>query len=88
MDGVECIAEFKGHEIRVISTWTQDVRLYVDGVCEGRSLKRVPLKKTCILSTVLTEGDEEYLVEIFAKALLSIKLQICINGRQVAGEVL
>jgi len=87
MDGVECIADFKGHEIRVHSTWTQDARLYIDGVCEDRSLKSVSLNKTCILSASLDDGTEKYKVEVFAKALLSVRLQIRVDGRQVAGEV-
>lgn len=88
MDGVECIAKFKGHEIRVFSTWTQDARLFIDGDCKDRSLKRVSLNKTCILSAPLHDGTEEHSVEVFAKALLSVRLQICVDGRQVAGEVL
>ena len=87
VEGVECKAEFKGHNIRVFSTWTQDARLYIDGVCRDRSMQRVSLNKERILCTTLQIGSNEYLVEVFAKALLSIKLQLRINGRQVAGEV-
>ena len=86
-DGVECRTEFKGHEIRVFSTWTQDARLYIDGVCRDRSIRRVSLRKTRILHTNLRIGADEHLVEVFAKALLSIRLQVRIDGRQVAGEV-
>ena len=86
-EGVECRTEFKGHEIRVFSTWTQDARLYIDGVCRDRSIRRVSLLKTRILSTDLRIGKEDYRVEVFAKALLSIRLQVRIDGRQVAGEV-
>ena len=86
-DGVECRTEFRGHEIRVFSTWTQDARLYIDGVCRDRSIRRVSLRKTRILHTNLQIGADEYLVEVFAKALLSIRLQVRIDGRQVAGEV-
>ena len=87
MNGVECIAEFRGHEIRVFSTWTQDARLYIDGDCKDRSLRRVSLNKICILSTSLHDGTEEYRVEVFAKALLSVRLQIRVDGRQIAGDV-
>ena len=86
-EGVECRAVFKGHEIRVFSTWTQDARLYVDGDCRDRSIRRVPLRKTRILSTNLRIGADEHRVEVFAKALLSVRLQLRIDGRQVAGEV-
>ena len=86
-EGVECRAEFKGHEIRAFSTWTQDARLYVDGVCRDRSIRRVPLQKMRILSTNLRIGADEHRVEVFAKALLSVRLQLRIDGRQVAGEV-
>ena len=86
-EGVECRTEFKGHEIRAFSTWTQDARLYVDGVCLDRSIRRVSLRKTRILSTNLRIGADEHRVEVFAKALLSVRLQLRIDGRQVAGEV-
>lgn len=86
-DGVECRMEFKGHEIRAFSTWTQEARLYVDGVCRDRSIRRVSLRKTRILSTNLRIGNDEHHVEVFAKALLSVRLQLRIDGRQVAGEV-
>lgn len=86
-EGVECRAEFKGHEIRAFSTWTQDARLYVDGICRDRSIRRVSLRKTRILSTSLRIGADEHRVEVFAKALLSVRLQLRIDGRQVAGEV-
>ena len=86
-DGVECRTEYKGHEIRVFSTWTQDARLYIDGVCMDRSIRRVSLRKTRILSTNLRIGVDDHRVEVFAKALLSIRLQLRIDGRQVAGEV-
>jgi len=85
---VEVCTLFHGHEVRVVSTWTQDVRMYIDGACKGRSIKRIPHKKTRILSTTLCDGSDEYLVEVFAKALLSVKLQVCINGRQIAGELI
>ncbi|MXY98919.1 MAG: hypothetical protein F4Z29_14585 [Gemmatimonadetes bacterium] len=86
-EGVECRAEFKGHEIRAFSTWTQDARLYVDGICRDRSIRRVSLRKTRILSTSLQIGADEHHVEVFAKALLSVRLQLRIDGTQVAGEV-
>lgn len=86
-EGVECRTDFKGREIRAFSTWTQDARLYVDGVCRDRSIRRVSLRKTCILSTNLRIGTDEHRVEVFAKALLSVRLQLRIDGRQVAGEV-
>ena len=86
-EGVECRTEFKGHEIRAFSTWTQDARLYVDGVCRDRSIRRVSLRKTRILRTSLQIGADEHRVEVFAKALLSVRLQLRIDGRQVAGEV-
>ncbi len=85
-EGVECRTEFKGHEIRAFSTWTQDARLFVDGVCRDRSIRRVSLRKTRILTTNLRIGADEHRVEVFAKALLSVRLQLRIDGRQVAGE--
>ncbi len=87
LEGVECRTEFKGHEIRVFSTWTQDARLYIDGVCRDRSIRRVSLQKTRILSADLRIGNDDHRVEVFAKALLSIRLQLRVDGRQIAGEV-
>ncbi len=86
-DGVGYRTKFKGHEISVFSTWTQDARLYIDGVCRDRSVRRATLQKTCIMSADLRIGADVHRVEVFAKALLSIRLQVQIDGRQVAGEV-
>ena len=88
MSGVECVATFKGHEIRVFSTWTQKAKLYIDGVCEDTSTQRVSTTRKCILTATLQDGNDTYTVEVYAKALLSVKLQICVDGRQIAGEVL
>ena len=86
-EDVEYRTHFKGQEIIISSKWTQDARLYINGVCKDRSIRRVSLRKTRILSTTLSIGSKKYFVEVFAKALLSIKLQLRINGKQIAGEV-
>ena len=87
MSGVECVATFKGHEIRVFSTWTQEAKLYIDGICEDKSTQRVFTTKKRILNANLKDGEETHAVEVYAKALLSVRLQICVDDRQVAGEV-
>jgi len=39
------------------------------------------------LNARLQDGEETHSVEVFAKALLSVRLQIRVDGRQIAGEV-
>ncbi len=87
MSGVECITAFKGHEIRVFSTWTQEAELYIDGICKDKSTQRVFTTKKRILNARLKDGEETHSVEVYAKALLSVRLQIRVDGRQIAGEV-
>lgn len=88
MSGVECVAVFKGHSIRAFSTWTNEAELYIDGICEDTSKQRIFTIRKRILVTSLNHNNTTYSVEVYAKALLSVRLQICIDGRQIAGEVL
>ncbi len=88
MSGVECSASFKGHEIRAFSTWTNEAELCIDGICLDTSRLRVFSSRQRILKAELRDGELTHTVEVYAKALLSVRLQICVDGRQVAGEVL
>ncbi|MBT5875381.1 MAG: hypothetical protein HOH43_18315 [Candidatus Latescibacteria bacterium] len=88
MSGVECVALFKGHNIRAFSTWTNEAELYIDDICEDTSKQRIFTVKKRILAASLSHENRIYSVEVYAKALLSVRLQICIDGRQIAGEVL
>ncbi|HEX9916435.1 MAG TPA: hypothetical protein VGB16_01740, partial [candidate division Zixibacteria bacterium] len=78
----EWFAEAEGHKIRVENTWTGGTRLYIDGECRDRNTGWFAASKTRWLSAPLKPGDpKSATVEVFVKALFTVKAQICVAGK-------
>ncbi len=85
----EWIAEFQGHQIRVINAWLGGAVLYIDGECRDTNNETTISHATPALSARLVQGNvDSPLVEVFVKALLTVKAKICVDGKQIAGDVL
>lgn len=85
----EWFAEVNGHKIRVENTWTGGTRLYIDGECRDRNTGWFALSRTRWLSAPLKHGEPDCeLVEVFVKALFTVKAQIVVAGKPVAGDAL
>ena len=88
MQNKEWIAEFQGHSIRVTNSWTGGAKLYVDGECRDVN-SSLFANSTPVLSARLEHGNSDSpLIEVFMKAIFTVKAKICISGRQIAGDVL
>lgn len=84
----EWSAEIDGHKIRVANTWTGGTRLYIDGECRDHNTGWFAPSKTRWLSAPLElEEPESKLVEVFVKAVLTVKAQICVAGKLVSGDI-
>ena len=84
----ELRAKFKGHDIRVVNTWFSGVKLYIDSDLKDTNQELFMLtSKRALLSSSLTVDDTRHTVEVFFKALLTVKIKICIDGEMVAGEL-
>jgi hypothetical protein len=86
----EWLAEFNGHQIRVVNTWLGGAKLYIDGDVRDTSAQQITVdKKGPLLSARLPNGDGGgQLVEVFLVAWFTTKAKICIDGKQIAGDVL
>ena len=81
------IANVDGHPIRVENSWTGGAKLYIDGECRDTFTRMVASPNSPALSARLKTGDSESpLVEVFMKALFTVRAKICVNGTQVAGD--
>lgn len=86
----EWVAEFKGHQIRVVNTWLTGAKLYIDGECRDSSQgQQITVdKKSPLLSGRLQDSDGgDHRIEIFLIAWLTTKAKICVDGKQIAGDV-
>jgi hypothetical protein len=85
----EWIAAVDGHSIRVSNSWTGGAKLYIDGECRDTSNKTFAGSSAPALSARLEQGKPDSpLIEVFMKAVFTVKAKICVDGRQVAGDVL
>ncbi len=84
----EWTAAYAGHEIRVRNSWTGGLKLFVDGDCLATNNQMMALdkKKPLMRAEVAPESGEPFVVEVFAFALLSIKVKLVVNGNQLAGD--
>ena len=86
----EWITEYNGHRIRVQSTWFSGAKLYIDGECRDTNHQLIVISGTIPrLSARLVESDgQTHIVEVFVKApLFTVKAKICLDGRQIGGDV-
>ena len=82
------IAEAQGHSIRVSNTWIGGAKLYIDGECRDTNHTMVGSPSGAALSARLEPGKAESpLVEVFIKAVFAVREKICIDGRQIGGDV-
>jgi hypothetical protein len=84
----EWIAMHNGCKIRVTNAWTGGAKLYVDGDCRDESQSLFASSSSPTLSARVTlASGESFLVEVYTKALVTVKAKICVNGTQVGGDV-
>ncbi len=80
-------AVVKGRKIRVVNTWTRGTTLYIDGECRDRNTGWFAPTRTLWLSAPLAKEDPESdLVQVFVKAVFSVKASIVVAGEPVAGD--
>jgi len=85
----EWMAVFEQHEIRVRNSWTGGISIFVDGhqVAENRKLVSLNKESAVLSAWVAREKAEPFLVEVFAYALITVRVRITADGKQIAGEV-
>jgi len=80
-------AQVDGTEVRLENTWTKGARLYVGDKQVAENLDHFALdKKRPLMSVRVEVAGRERLVEVFCYAIFFVKLKICVDGVQVAGD--
>jgi hypothetical protein len=74
-------------EIKVENTWFSGAKLFVNQKLVAENNDYLALNKSEPLMTakVLIDGSEK-LVEVFAFAIFTVKIKICVDGIQIAGN--
>lgn len=86
----EWIAEYNGHRIRVQNTWFSGAKLYIDGECRdtNKQLFLVSGAITRLSARLVVSESQSQVIEVFMKApLFTTKAKICLDGRQIGGDV-
>lgn len=81
------VAQIGDTEIKVENTWLSGARLFVNGSAVARTDDYFALNKSKPMMTakVVIDGAEK-LVEVFCFALFTVKIKICVDGIQLAGD--
>lgn len=87
MASKEWLYQFGDHEIRVINTWLNGAYLYIDGFLRDTSHSRLAIRPQTFMSARLKRDDPSSpLIEVKAEALFFVKVQICADGKRIAGD--
>lgn len=85
----EWLAVYENHEIRVVNTWFSGTKLYIDGDCRDTNTGLVAMStaRPVLSGSIQASDGQRHRVEVYITALLTTKAKICVNGRQVGGDI-
>jgi hypothetical protein len=82
------MANYYGHEIIVDNTWFRGAKLYIDGNCRDENHEVFTLAKdTPKLMATMDYDGQSHRVEVFFRALMTVEIKICVDGKQIGGEI-
>lgn len=85
----EWVANVDGHQVRVVNSWTGGTRLYIDGERRDSNHGLFAPDWTHWLSARVVPNDlNSALVEVYIKALFTVKVKIHVNGQQFSGDTI
>lgn len=79
--------EFKGHTFLVVNRWFGGLKLYHNQklIEHNKQLRATDKNKPLISKKIVIESVTR-LVEVYAYAITSVKIQIRIDGQKIAGD--
>jgi tRNA A-37 threonylcarbamoyl transferase component Bud32 len=76
-----------GHSIRVRNSWNRGLKLFVDDVCHASTHRIVILSRSRpLLRYEMTSGTSPWVIEVYCRALLEVKVKIVFNGQWIGGD--
>lgn len=85
----EWLAVYENHEIRVVNTWFSGAKLYIDGDCcdTNTGLVATSTARPVLSGSIQLSDGQRHRVEVYVTSLLTTKAKICVNGRQIGGDI-
>jgi len=85
----EWVATHAGHHIRVRNSWNAGIKLFVDDKLVAERTEFIAIDKTTpfMRAQITPHSGEPFVVEVFAYAILTVKLKIAVNGEMIAGDM-
>lgn len=85
----EWIANFEGHEIRVVNTWFSGAKLYIDGDCrdENKQLIATSRDRPLLSANLPDASGRPRKLEVFLYSVTITHAKICLDGTIIGGEV-
>jgi hypothetical protein len=89
MSKKDWVSTHNGCQIRVTNSWFGSAKLYIDGECRDTNSDMFVSSRAPALSARMTPatGDPFLVVEVYLKALVTVKVKICVDGKQISGDV-
>lgn len=79
--------EFAGHRLRVENTWFSGAQLYHNDACIAANNDLFALNRhKAVMTAKLMLDNTVRTVEVFAYAILVVKIKITVDGEQIAGD--
>lgn len=76
-----------GSKIRVENTWFHGLKLFFnDELLEYNKDSASVDKRVPIISKKISIGGRERIIEVFARAIFTVKIKIVVDGVKVAGD--
>jgi hypothetical protein len=84
----EWISYYEGNEIRVVNTWFQGAKLFINGEVrdEVKNLFSLDSKRPLLSARIEGNQPTSPLVEVYMKAIFTVRVKIHVNGRFFSGE--
>lgn len=80
-------AQVGNTEIKVENTWFGGAKLLINGQVVAENKQIFSTSKTNPLMSVRTQIDgSERLIDVFAYAIVTVKIKICVDGKLVGGD--
>lgn len=81
------VGEFEGNEFVLENTWFSGAKLFHESELVASNNDLFSLNKNkSIMSAKIMIGEVERFVEVYAYAMFTVKLQIRIDGKKIAGD--
>ena len=82
-----CVIQYEGHDIEVVNTWFHGYMLNIDGEEKAKKKDLFAVKKDIpFMSASLEINGQEKIIEVYIKAIVFVRIKICVDGQFIGGD--